>query len=150
MRLYQLLYQSQSLVPFDTPELLALLAQSRAENQRQGITSLLLYTPDGRFLQVLEGEAEAVRPLYFNRIALDPRHFNCRVLNEGPCQQRTFATWSMGFRMAQAPDVRTLLGYVPPDTLGLLIPRPHTRPELLELLLDFVAKGETKPWPEYP
>ncbi|MGY3087583.1 hypothetical protein ACVWYF_000609 [Hymenobacter sp. UYAg731] len=101
MSLYQLIYQSQSLVPFETPELVALLTQCRANNLRDGITGLLLYTPDGRFLQVLEGSPEAVRRLYHQYIAVDPRHFSCRVLSEGYCPHRAFADWRMGFRVAQ-------------------------------------------------
>ena len=148
MGLYQLLYQSQSLVPFAPPELSALLRQARAFNRAHHITGLLLYTPDGRFFQLLEGEYEAVRSLYHNHIVLDPRHFNCRIRGEGPCQARTFADWSMGFRATPAADLRRLLGCVPPDSPALLIPRPPTRPELLALLLELVAQGETEGWPE--
>ena len=150
MRLYQLIYQSQSLVPFDAPELTALLVQCRASNARTGITGLLLYTPDGRFLQVLEGECAAVRQLYYQRIVADPRHFGCRVLSEGECQHRGFADWRMGFRVAQPWHLRTLLGYVPPDSPALLVPRPHTHPELLALLRDFVTQCQTEPWLEQP
>ncbi|MDO7853387.1 BLUF domain-containing protein [Hymenobacter convexus] len=148
MGLYQLLYQSQSLVPFAPAELSALLKQARTFNRGHHITGLLLYTPDGRFFQLLEGEYEEVRNLYYNHIALDPRHFNCQIQGEGPCQARTFADWSMGFRATTAADLRRLLGHVLPDSPALLIPRPHTRPELLELLLELVAQGETEGWPE--
>lgn len=151
MGLHQLIYQSQSLVPFDNPELAALLTQCRASNARAGITGLLLYTPDGRFLQVLEGEHAAVRQLYYQRIAADPRHFNCRLLSAGECPHRAFAAWRMGFRVAQPAHLRTLLGYIlPPDSPALLVPRPHTRPELLALLHDFVAQCQTEPWLEQP
>lgn len=149
MSLYQLIYQSQSLVPFETPELTALLTQCRANNRREGITGLLLYTPDGRFLQLLEGEHAAVRQMY-QRIVADPRHYNCRVLCEGYCPQRHFADWRMGFRAAQPHHLRTLLGYVAPDSPGLLVPRPHTRPELLALLHDFVTQCQTAPSLEQP
>jgi Sensors of blue-light using FAD len=149
MSLYQLIYQSQSLVPFETPELTELLTHSRTNNLRDDITSLLLYTPDGRFLQVLEGTPEAVRRLYYRRIAVDPRHFSCRVLSEGYCQHRAFADWRMGFRVAQPQHLRTLLGYVAPDSPALLVPRPHTHPELLALLHDFVAQCGVEPWLEH-
>ncbi|MBF9237369.1 BLUF domain-containing protein [Hymenobacter sp. BT683] len=150
MGLYQLIYQSQALVPFEQPELLALLHQARDFNRVHHITGVLLYTPDGRFMQVLEGEQSVVRDLYFNRIVADPRHYNCRVIADGPCLQRSFADWTMGFRIATAVDLRNLLCNVPPDVPGLLVPRPHTRPELLELLQEFVANGEPEPWMEVP
>ena len=56
-----------------------------------------------------------------------------------------FPQWSMGFRPATAQVLRTLLSYVPPDGPGLLVPRPRTRVELLDLLLEFVATGEVIP-----
>ncbi|WP_210515842.1 BLUF domain-containing protein [Hymenobacter terricola] len=148
MSLYQLIYQSQSLVPFEARELQALLTSSRANNQQLGISGMLLYTPDGRFLQVLEGDQQAVRTLYYHHILADPRHHSCRVLCEGHCLRRSFADWSLAYRAAQAPDLRTLLGYVPPDTPALLVPRPRTRPELVELLLEFMSKGEANSWLE--
>lgn len=150
MGLYQLIYQSQSLVPFELPELMALLKQCCAYNQAHGITGILLYTPDGRFLQVLEGEQDEVRHLYFNRVLLDPRQVNCQIFGEGPCLHRSFPAWPMGFRLAQARDLRRLLSYVPPDIPGLLVPRRRTRPELLKLLLKLVAHGETDPGQQHP
>jgi hypothetical protein len=145
MQVYQLIYKSQSLVPFEEPELLALLQQARTFNRDHGITGLLLYTPDGRFMQVLEGSQPEVRALYYNHIALDPRHFNCLVICEGFSPKRSFTEWSMCFRMAQAHHLRTLLGYVKPDSPALLVPRPHTRPELLTLLQDFLASSHPEP-----
>ncbi len=91
-----------------------------------------------------------MRDLFYKRISFDPRHYNCRVLSDGFSLYRSFANWTMGFRVATALDLRKLLSYVPPDMPGLLIPRPHTRPELLELLLEFVATSETQPWLEHP
>lgn len=139
METYQLVYQSQSLVPFALAELAELLRRARAYNRRQDLTGILLYTPDGRFLQVLEGPAPAVRHLYFNRIAPDPRHGDVRVFSEGPALWRSFAGWPLAFCTASATDLRTLLSSVPPDTPALLVPRAHTRPELMALLLDFAA-----------
>ena len=133
------------MVPFETPELLAMLRKARAYNAQHRLSGLLLLTPDGRFLQVIEGRRDAVRHLYHNRIAPDPRHYNCRVVDEGPCWERAFPQWRMGFRPATAQHLRTLLSYVPPDGPGLLVPRPHTRPELLALLQDFIASGEVVP-----
>ena len=151
MRVYQLIYQSQSLVPFEKEEMVTLLATCRAYNAAHHITGLLLYTPDGRFLQVLEGDESIVRSLYLNKIAADSRQFNCRVYGEGPALKRSFPDWPMGFREATANVLRTLLSNVPPDRPGLLVPRPHTRPELLKLLKEFLAHSEVNvnlpdPW----
>ena len=150
MDMYQLVYQSQSLVPFEPLELTTLLRHSCANNNRHGITGILLYTPDGRFLQVLEGPQQAVRHLYFDVIMADPRHYDCRVLSEGPCPRRSFTGWDMAFKAAQARDLRRLLAPVPPDSPALLVPRPRTRPELMALLLKFATNRETAVYVEQP
>ena len=143
MGLYHLIYQSQALVPFTDPELTALVHQSRAHNRQVHITGLLLHTPDDRFLQILEGEEDDVRQLYYQRILSDPRHHHCRVLGEGSCAERSFADWNMGFRVAQAKELHVLLQH---DSLNAPIrhgPGPTVGPELLELLLEFVAVGKS-------
>ncbi len=148
MDLYQLIYQSQALGDFGSPELAALLRRGRAHNQAHHISGVLLHTTDGRFLQVLEGPQTAVRHLYYHVILSDTRHFHCQVLGEGPCARRSFAGWAMGCRLARPADLRALLGEAPADSLGLTH-RPYPRPQLLELLEDFVAQNpvETAPGP---
>jgi len=141
MSIYHLVYQSQALVPFEAAELTALLHQSRAHNQQAHITGLLLHTPEGRFLQILEGEDADVRQLYYQNIIADPRHYQCRVLGEGSCAERSFADWSMGLRIAQASDLHTLLQTGSLNAPTRLGPCPTTRSELLELLLEFVGVG---------
>ncbi|MEE2915447.1 MAG: BLUF domain-containing protein, partial [Pseudomonadota bacterium] len=66
---YQLVYISSAIGRVDGD---AVLAVSRRNNARDGITGLL-YADGRRFLQVLEGERAAVERAY-QRIAADPRH----------------------------------------------------------------------------
>lgn len=139
MQPYHLIYQSQWMVPMDAAALDGLLRQCRAYNQEHDITGVLLHTPEGRFLQVLEGPRAAVRHLYYHAILSDVRHHHCRVLGEGAWPTRSFAAWSMGFRQAQPHDLRTLLGEAAGHDLGL-VPRPYPRPQLLGLVLDFMEK----------
>ena len=144
MSLYHLVYESQALVPFETAELTALLKQSRAHNQQAHITGLLLHSPEGRFLQILEGEDADVRQLYYQKILSDPRHYQCRVLGEGNCAERSFADWNMGFRVAQTEALDFLLQTGSLNVPTRLGPRPTIRPELMELLLNFV-EPEARP-----
>ena len=145
MSTYQLIYQSFSLIPFGPRDLDALLGRARTRNQQRGLNSILLYTPDGRFLQLLEGSREAVRDLYCQHLVADPRHNNCQVLSEGPSEVASFEGRPMDFFPAQAQDLRHVLAPVPVPGGALLVPRPHTLPELVELLLAFMQQSEAAP-----
>jgi hypothetical protein len=83
------------------------LERSRERNGALGVTGLLLYK-DGNFLQVLEGEADVVRPL-FGKIERDPRHRGIIKVIDEEGAEREFPEWSMGFRdleLEQQPDVQ--------------------------------------------
>lgn len=145
MRLYHLVYHSQALTPFEQPALRALLEQSRVFNRENQLTGLLLHTPDGRFMQILEGEKEVVRALYYGQIVTDMRHHHCQVLSAGASTARSFADWSMGFRVATAAELQVLLAGAPPAGSGAAAAPPQLYPGLLKLLLDFVTQHEDKP-----
>ncbi|MCD6059825.1 MAG: hypothetical protein K0S16_136 [Moraxellaceae bacterium] len=91
-----LVYVSHATREFGPADLDALLAQSRRNNLRAGITGMLIYR-DGDFLQFLEGPEDAVRATWW-RIARDPRHGGAMVLDESKVEERSFGNWSMGFR----------------------------------------------------
>ncbi|TGE16564.1 BLUF domain-containing protein [Hymenobacter elongatus] len=141
MGLYHLIYQSRAVTPFTDAELTALLLWSRANNRQVHVTGLLLHAPDGRFLQILEGEDADVRQLYYEKILSDPRHYQCQVLGEGSCAERSFADWNMGFRLASVADLHDLLQSGSLNSPTHHGPKPTIRPELMERLLEFV---ETK------
>lgn len=79
-----------------------ILAASRRNNARAGVTGLL-YADQRRFLQALEGEAEAVEQAYA-RIALDPRHRALVVLSRRTIASREFGPWAMAQRVPGADD----------------------------------------------
>ena len=74
----QLLYASNT--NRDTPDSVLddILAASRRNNAGAGVTGMLLYV-EGGFMQVLEGDDEAVGAIYA-RICQDKRHWNTLVL----------------------------------------------------------------------
>lgn len=92
----QLVYVSSATHLFSKTELLELLTKSRIKNSALGITGMLLYK-EGNFMQLLEGEANAVHRLY-DTIHKDPRHHNSIVLVDEPAKTPFFRDWSMGFR----------------------------------------------------
>ena len=90
-----LAYGSSSATPFSSQDLADLLDVSRANNERVGITGMLLYR-GGSFLQALEGPEAAVRDT-MQRIEGDLRHGSVVPLLEELHEDRLFADWSMAF-----------------------------------------------------
>ena len=131
--LHSLLYVSSATTPFSSAQLEDLLRVARANNMRLDITGMLLYK-DGNFMQVLEGEAAAVKAL-FAKIAVDPRHSGAIVLLDGPTPVRAFSEWSMGFRDLRAGGATDISGYTPflntPLTSGEFVAEPSRAQKLL-------------------
>lgn len=91
----QIVYISSATGAADTA---AILAASRRNNARDGITGLL-YADGRRFLQALEGEAPAVEAA-LARIAADPRHRAIVILSSREIEHREFGLWAMAERVA--------------------------------------------------
>ncbi|WP_235526774.1 BLUF domain-containing protein [Plantibacter sp. Leaf314] len=108
-QMLSLVYASTATQPFSDEDLTALLATSRENNARSGLTGMLVHR-DGRFLQVLEGPEAAVRGL-MDTLSADPRHTGIRVMFEEPIRERQFADWTMGFERADSGSAADLDGY---------------------------------------
>ena len=85
------------------------LLQGNGINSATAITGMLLYK-DGNFMQVLEGEEEAVRRVYA-RIGHDPRHRGLLTLLAGTQDERQFPDWSMGFEYQEADEAAAAPGF---------------------------------------
>jgi hypothetical protein len=81
-----------------------ILAQSRRNNRRDGLTGLLVVC-GRRFLQVLEGPGEVLSSAYA-RIKADPRHFAVVVLGRKQVAERAFADWDMGCELIDGDDFK--------------------------------------------
>lgn len=128
-----LAYCSAATRLLDSEALAELLRVCRANNERAGLTGLLLYH-DGSFMQVLEGESEAVRAAY-RRIQNDPRHRSLIKLAEAPLPQRNFGRWAMAFTDTQSLGPADLDAYS-----RFLHEPPEARadsPRAIQLLLSF-------------
>lgn len=113
--MYYLIYVSQAHKPMTPLELSEILQKSRARNGRDGISGLLIYKfmgEDNRasFMQLLEGEREAVEAAY-ERIATDQRHHTKLVLEQGEIKNRNFPGWSMGFRNVESEALSYFAGF---------------------------------------
>ncbi len=93
--MFYLIYVSSSADPMTTDDLLFLSQESRDKNRERGITGLLLYK-DGSFMQMLEGDKQAVLGLY-EKIVEDQRHTGILTIMSGEIEERNFDQWSMGF-----------------------------------------------------
>jgi hypothetical protein len=91
----QILYISTA-TPGAVIDVASLLAVSQRNNRRDGVTGLL-WTDSHRFLQVLEGEDEAVQRV-LDRLRGDPRHRGIVVLHDRVIAVREFGAWEMARR----------------------------------------------------
>ncbi len=78
----------------------SILSASRRNNARDGLTGLLI-VGGRRFLQVLEGPAEALDRAYA-RIKQDPRHFALVELSRRQVSAPSFPEWDMGYEVGDA------------------------------------------------
>jgi hypothetical protein len=93
--MYYIVYISTAVKPMNHDDLTSLLRQCHDNNQELGITGILLYQ-QGTFMQMLEGDKQAVLEMY-HRISRDPRHTAVHTVLDGEIGQRNFSGWSMGF-----------------------------------------------------
>ncbi len=99
------------------PDVNDILAVSRRNNARDGVTGLL-YADGVRFLQALEGPEDKVLAA-FARIEKDPRHRAVVVLSRRTVEVREFGPWQMAHR-APGADGGATMGQVAP-----LLARTH-------------------------
>ena len=93
--LFHYLYTSRCVYPQGDVSNLDILREARARNRTLAVTGYLL-RDKSRFLQVVEGPEPAVTAL-IAAIARDGRHFDFRLLGQGPLDRRFFPGWCMGY-----------------------------------------------------
>jgi len=92
---YRLLYVSRAKEPDDARALRAILATSRRNNMRLGISGALCLV-DGVYMQCLEGDMEALQRLY-HVIARDARHQCAKLLSFEKIHKRNFDGWPLAW-----------------------------------------------------
>ena len=115
--LFRVLYVSRNRIagPLDrlTSEIAGILATSRINNARAGITGALIVN-SGFFAQVLEGPREAVEQV-FEAIQQDRRHSDVQVLLATPITVRAFPNWAMAY-VGQSPRHQDALAWLQTET----------------------------------
>jgi len=107
--LTRLVYASETAEALSPTIVESIVQQARSANARRHITGMLMFDRQ-RFLQVLEGERDAVSEV-FCRIAKDPRHRRVVLLEAQPASERYFAAWTMGFAAADARGCELFLRF---------------------------------------
>ena len=110
--LHRLIYCSRNRIPGPVDghedEVRQILAASRRNNARDGITGALMFNA-GCFAQILEGPRAAVEAT-FERIQVDERHGDVLLLSFGPSPERGFPDWTMAFVGAGEAAARLFAG----------------------------------------
>jgi Sensors of blue-light using FAD len=139
----RIIYSSQATHDVAPQELTDLLSAARDLNQRVGLTGMLLYSSQS-FLQVLEGEPEALAATYA-RIGADERHTNLRLLMDAEVDAPLFPDWSMGFDHVDDEELAEQLeGYTPATVYPLVNPDLITNGRVAETLLTLYAKNRVR------
>jgi len=98
--MHQVVYSSAAVEEFSEAQLTELLSRARVNNERLGVTGMLLYH-EGSFLQVVEGDGEVLEKL-FQTISKDKRHHRVVPLLRRSVEERHFERWKMGFAAAKS------------------------------------------------
>jgi hypothetical protein len=135
MFLVSLIYTSEMTGSMDFMDILEV---SRANNERDGITGVLLFC-NNNVVQCLEGAREAVNKTYA-RIVPDNRHQNPLVVDYRMLSTRLFSKWSMGYVPESSVTQPTLLKYSVSQDFE---PRLLSGESCLRMLTELTHKVET-------
>lgn len=115
--LYCVIYISKAVNLMSGSELHELLNESRNYNDQHHVTGMLLYiegrfllNTEGRFMQVIEGPEDEIKPL-FETIKKDTRHHQLIVFKHQSILKRNFTTWKMGFKSMRLQEYQNTPGF---------------------------------------
>lgn len=104
--LRKVVYISSATQHLTAEDLEELLTRARTNNERCGITGVLLYH-NLSFLQIIEGTRDDVERL-LARIRRDPRHSSMKVVQDERIPERDFKSWAMACRLATPEEARII------------------------------------------
>ncbi len=100
---YTICYTSKSVENLDSTEIKSIFQSTVLKNSDRGITGILLYN-SGYFFQVLEGEKEKVKSLFYDLIYPDERHVELFVVMEKFTTEPFFSSYSTEFSVVQTKE----------------------------------------------
>ena len=108
MKRRRVIYTSRAVKDFSKRELLDLLHDARAYNSVDKICGVLMHR-NGYFLQVLEGEPEAIDNLLV-RLIRDTRHSDLKIIHDSSVDSLLFSNWAMGSADLESPELSLIPG----------------------------------------
>ena len=127
MILHSLFYCSLANKNISSDDILNILKCSRTNNEKIGVTGILLYwEKTNQFLQILEGEENAVFNLY-DKISKDNRHSLSKIIYQENIQERGFKDWSMAFKNIGDIETSNLDGFSSFSTLDFTSERTNMK-----------------------
>ena len=140
--LHQIVYSSAPAQKLMQSHLHMILRQARLNNKLAKITGVLVFV-DGAFLQVLEGEETTIRRI-FDKIRIDTRHKDVRVLSDASIDKRSFENWEMAYATPSAKEMANWAGLHNTTTIDKVLEHITKNPNLasgmFSNLLQSVAK----------
>lgn len=139
MALIQLSYVSIAAPGLGDEDLEQIVESATRKNAENDITGMLLFA-EGRFMQLLEGEEQAVLQT-FERVSLDPRHYDVQITERSPIAARSFGNWSMGFKRMASADLNAISAALPPASAATDGAPPMAPPRLADVILRELARA---------
>ncbi|KJZ08701.1 phosphonate transporter [Marinomonas sp. SBI22] len=102
------IYTSASTIEFTPEDITELLEKARRNNDKLGVSGMLLYD-EGSFFQVLEGDPQVVARL-LKTIQNDKRHDKVVKIIYEDIEERDFSEWTMGYSGASRSDLQSIDG----------------------------------------
>lgn len=134
-----LIYVSTARPGLDQSDVLAIRAAAQRNNQRSGVTGLILFN-GFNFMQCIEGERSAARDC-LHRIERDDRHSGMTIVSNEERSSRQFAEWRMAgqYLPLQSDQEKT-------DLVDLLL-RESVADATRNLFQSFLSIGVKAPHP---
>jgi hypothetical protein len=136
---YQIIYSSQATAAMSLTDLEEILVDARTGNERRNVTGVLVYV-DGVFLQILEGEKEALRGL-MRSIASDSRHTAVKVFHEAEVDGPTFKSWRMAYLSASPQQMAVWAGLEGTASIDSVLRDMHREPQLASQMAENLLRA---------
>ncbi len=136
--LSQLVYVSNRKPNCTQAEIDNILEACKKNNPELEITGVLLYS-EKKFIQLVEGESSVIIKLY-DKIKLDNRHDQVRMISLSPIKDKSFPSWHMGSRKiaGNSVDFKTDISHDDKDIFESLLSGEEQRgDQVLNLIKKF-------------